>query len=201
MLYIIIAVIILLSLIIIVGIIIAIIITNSSEDNEKNDENNDDKEEIKDQEISITIEVFKFRKNQGKKPHEIPNINEEVFFLSEEFKSDEKDFEMIFDGKTQNFSKNFTFKEEGNYTVTYKFSKKFESFSSMFYNCYYITSINFTNIKSDNLINLSKMFYNCDGLLNIYLNGLNTKNVKDMGYMFLGCSSLTSLDLTNLVFE
>ena len=125
-------------ILIIAGIIVFIIMINSSEDDEKNDENNDDKEEIKDQEISITIEVFKFRKNQGKKPHEIPNINEEVFFLSEEFKHDDNDFEMIFNGKTQNFTKNLTFKEEGNYTVTYKFSKKFESFSSMFYNCYYI---------------------------------------------------------------
>ena len=90
-------------ILIIAGIIVFIIMINSSEDDKKNDDNNDDKEEIKNQEISIAIEVFKFRKNQRKKPHEIPNINEEVFFLSEEFKHDDNDFEMIFNGKTQNF--------------------------------------------------------------------------------------------------
>ena len=41
------------------------------------------------QEFSITIEVFKYRKNKGEKEHEKPNINKPVYFLSEDFKCNE----------------------------------------------------------------------------------------------------------------
>jgi len=66
------------------------------------------------QEFSVTIEVFKYRKERGEKEHEIPNLNEPVYFLAEDFKCNETDFEIYLDGKSVNFSKNFTFNQEGN---------------------------------------------------------------------------------------
>ena len=38
------------------------------------------------QEFSVTVEIFKYRKGKGEKEHEIPNLNKSVYFLSEEFK-------------------------------------------------------------------------------------------------------------------
>ena len=66
------------------------------------------------QEFSVTIEVFKYRKEHGEKEHEKPNLNEPVYFLGEDFKCNETDFDIYLDGKSVNFSKNFTFNQEGN---------------------------------------------------------------------------------------
>ena len=145
-----------------------------------------EKEKTKDQEINITIEVFKYRKGRGEKEHEKPNLGEQVYFISEEFNYDFSDFEMYLNGEKMEFTKNMTFNEEGNYTATYKFRNEFESFSKLFYNCYYITEINFTNINHDRLKDLNSMFYNCDGLYDLNLDGFYTGNVKDTSYMFLG---------------
>ena len=78
---------------------------------------------------------------------------------------------MYLDGKNQKISKNFTFSEEGNYTMTFKTAKEFESLENLFTNCYYITKINFTKINGNKLINISKMIYNCDCLYELNLAG------------------------------
>ena len=80
---------------------------------------------IYDQIYTVTIEVFKYRKGHGEKEHEIPNLNKPVYFLSEDFKCNVTDFKIYLDGKNQKISKNFTFSEEGNYTMTFKTAKEF----------------------------------------------------------------------------
>ena len=137
-----------------------------------------------DQEFSVTIEVFKYRKEHGEKEHEKPNLNEPVYFLGEDFKCNETDFDIYLDGKSVNFSKNFTFNQEGNYTMTFKFTKQFESLENLFRNCYYITKVNFTKIAGNKLTDISKLFYSCDGLYEINLEGLDTSNVKKANQMF-----------------
>ena len=82
----------------------------------------------------LSIEKEKEKKNE--KEHEIANLGLPVYFLSEEFKCEEKDLEVLLDGKNVNFSKNFTFYVEGNYTVTYILKKKFESLENLFTNCF-----------------------------------------------------------------
>ena len=126
---------------------------------------------IYDQIYTVAIEVFKYRKVQGEKEHEIPNLNKPVYFLSEDFKCNETDFKIYLDWKNQKISKNFTFSEEGNYTMTFKTAKEFESLENLFTNCYYITKINFTKINGNKLINISKMIYNCDCLYELNLAG------------------------------
>ena len=81
----------------------------------KNDTPSDEPEPIieQPQNFSVTIEVFKYRKGKGEKEHEKENLGLPVYFLSEEFKCEEKDFEVLLDGKSLNFSKNFTFYVEG----------------------------------------------------------------------------------------
>ena len=88
---------------------------------------NKDDETIVQQEFSVTIEVFGERKELGENEHEKPNLNKSVYFLSEDFKCEENDFKIYLDEKEQKFSKNFTFDKEGNYTMTFKFTKMFES--------------------------------------------------------------------------
>ena len=168
----------------------------------KNDTPSDEPEPIieQPQNFSVTIEVFKYRKGKGEKEHEKENLGLPVYFLSEEFKCGEKDFEVLLDGKSVNFSKNFTFYVEGNYTVTYILKKKFESLENLFTNCFYITRIKFDYINGANLADTSKMFYNCDGLYELNLTGLDITNVKKASYMFYGCSSLVNLDLSPLNF-
>ena len=201
--------------VVIAGIILYIFLSKEDENNDKSDiipdtsdiipdtsdEGSDEPIIINEQEFSVTIEVFKFRKNKGEKEHELPNINIPVYFLGEEFKCNEDNFITILDGKEVKFSKNFTFSKEGNYTVVYKFNKSLESLQNMFRNCYYITKINMSKIDGANLIDISKMFYHCDGLQELYLDGLDIHNVTNAGYMFFMCSSLSNLDLSKLNFS
>ena len=42
------------------------------------------------------------------------------------------------------------------------------------------------------------MFYECESLTSINLSNLNTQNVTDMSHMFYVCWSLTSINLSNL---
>ena len=148
-----------------------------------------------DQEFSVTIEVFGEKKGFGEKEHEKPNLNKSVYFISEDFKCDENDFKIYLNGSETKFSKKFIFDKEGNYTMTFKFSKEFESLENLFKNCYYITKITFTKINGNKLNDISNMFYNCDGLYEINLDNLDTKNVKSMRSLFEGCSSLEILNL------
>lgn len=50
--------------------------------------------------------------------------------------------------------------------------------------------------KFDGITNMSKMFNNCLRLTSLDLSNINTENVTDMSEMFNGCNSLTSLDLS-----
>ena len=156
---------------------------------------NKDDETIVQQEFSVTIEVFGEKKGLGFNEHEKPNLNKNVYFISEDFKCDENDFKVYLNGSETKFSKKFIFDKEGNYTMTFKFSKEFESLENLFKNCYYITKITFTKINGNKLNDISNMFYNCDGLYEINLDNLDTKNVKSMCSLFEGCSSLESLNL------
>ena len=169
------------TVIIIIIVLLYIVLKDNANDNDNDNNNNTPIK--KDQKFSVTIEVFKSRKGRGEKEHEISNLGLPVFFLSEESKCEPKDFEVLLDGKKVDFSKNFTFYVEGNYTVTYKLKKNFESLENLFRNCYYITKINMEFISGDNLTDISKMFYNCDGLNEVHLDGLETKNVIKAGHI------------------
>ena len=66
--------------------------------------------------------------------------------------------------------------------------------NGMFSNCSSLTSINISNFNTNNITNISSMFYGCSSLYSINLSNFNTNNVTDMSYMFYGCSSLTSIN-------
>ena len=69
--------------------------------------------------------------------------------------------------------------------------------NSMFANCKSLTSIKFSQYKTENLKSLASTFENCHSLINIDLSHFDTQWVTTMNKMFFNCTALTSLDLSN----
>ena len=67
----------------------------------------------------------------------------------------------------------------------------------MFSGCTNLISLDVSNITTHKVTNMSYMFTNCSNLPSIELSNFNTENVIDMSRMFWGCKSLTSLDLSS----
>ena len=61
-----------------------------------------------------------------------------------------------------------------------------------------LSSIDFSNLDTSNVVLMTGMFNCCNNLTNLDLSTLNTSNVVGMDSMFAECASLTSLDLTPL---
>ena len=89
-------------------------------------------------------------------------------------------------------------KKKGNDTIKIICNKLLTNSNYMFYKCSSLTSLDLSNLKSNQIVNMSWMFFGCVSLINLNLSNLNTKNVNDMNHMFTDCSSLTSLNLLNL---
>ena len=66
--------------------------------------------------------------------------------------------------------------------------------SSMFYNCYKLTSLDLSNFDTSNVTNMSSMFGSCSGLTELDLSSFDTSKVTDMSSMFGMCSSLIKVD-------
>lgn len=67
--------------------------------------------------------------------------------------------------------------------------------SKMFNNCLRLTSLDLSNINTENVTDMSEMFNGCQSLASINLCGWDTKNVSNMSRIFEGCNSLISLSL------
>ena len=69
--------------------------------------------------------------------------------------------------------------------------------SSMFSDCYALTSLDLSNFNTSNVTNMESMFRYCYTLTSLDLSNFNTSNVTTMSSMFRNCNALTSLDLSN----
>ncbi len=67
----------------------------------------------------------------------------------------------------------------------------------MFYNCFSLTSLDFSKFNTQNVKDMSGTFYNCNSLTSLDLSSFDTQNVTDMSFMFTSCRSLTSLDVSS----
>ena len=65
----------------------------------------------------------------------------------------------------------------------------------MFARCKNIINIDFTNFKTENIINMEYMFYDCN-IKDFNLYSFNTINVKYMNYMFGYNKNLNELDIS-----
>ncbi|MBP5797268.1 MAG: BspA family leucine-rich repeat surface protein, partial [Bacteroidales bacterium] len=68
--------------------------------------------------------------------------------------------------------------------------------SDMFHYFTSCTSIDLSQVKTDDCTNMSYMFGSCLALTTLDVSNFNTANVTDMSYMFASCNSLESLDLS-----
>ena len=68
--------------------------------------------------------------------------------------------------------------------------------SKMFYNCYYLNSLNLSQFNTGNVEKMNEMFYNCHGLNSLDLSAFNTTKVNNMYRMFYYCYVRT-IDLSS----
>ena len=106
---------------------------------------------------------------------------------------------MYIDGEQVEPTSYYTFNSVGEHTVKiFMDTSKVTSMSSMFENCWDLTSITFgDNFNTSNVTNMSYMFRNCESLTSLDLSNFDTSNVTNMNEMFLNCKGLTSLNLSN----
>ena len=69
--------------------------------------------------------------------------------------------------------------------------------SSMFYWCYYLTTLDLSSFDTKNVTDMSSMFYWCSDLTTLNVSSFDTKNVTDMSGMFSNCMRLPTLNLSN----
>ena len=69
--------------------------------------------------------------------------------------------------------------------------------NSMFARCRAITSLNLSNFDTSKVTGMNGMFYSCSGLTSLNISGFDTSAVTDMGSMFSSCSSLTNIDVSH----
>ena len=71
-----------------------------------------------------------------------------------------------------------------------------KSLAGWFSGCSALTSIDLSNLHTENVTTMASMFSGCTGLTSIDLSTLSTENVTTMSSMFSGCTGFTELDLS-----
>ena len=109
----------------------------------------------------------------------------------------EEEIELHVNGEKIPFSYNYKITDEKKeIKVKFKFKKRLNSMSYMFYYCSNLTNINLSSFDTKNITDMSYIFWYCSNLTNINLSSVGTKNVTNMSKMFFGCSNLTNIDLS-----
>ena len=67
---------------------------------------------------------------------------------------------------------------------------------AMFSSCQSLTSVTFPNNSLSSCTNMSSLFLNCASMESVDMSGVNTKNVTTMANMFSNCGSIQSLDVS-----
>ena len=153
-------------------------------------------------EINIIVKIEKSG-DLNKKIYFLDNTNDSLdrsldkaphSYLSE---LNQNNTELFIDNKQYQYQKYFKPSKLKNYEIKLKFTKNLTDCSHMFFYCTHIIYIDFSNFKTDSIINMSNMFCYCTELTDLNLSSFNTENVKDMSNMFAYCSNLKSIDLSS----
>ena len=118
--------------------------------------------------------------------------NKDIKIIDKKF---EKDCEIYLNN--QQINTPYTFKEKGEYTITFNFKKELEDISYLFYNCSQLTDLDLSNFKTQNVKRMKCLFSTCRQLKKINLKNINTNEVTDMKDMFSNCNDLEELDLSS----
>ena len=72
------------------------------------------------------------------------------------------------------------------------------AFENCFKDCIGVTSINLTNVNTNNDINFYFTFYNCNSLTNLNIENMSSIKISNLASCFYNCSSLVTLGELNL---
>ena len=90
------------------------------------------------------------------------------------------------------FSYYYHFPKNGIYKIKYVFNDILTSINFLFYKCYSIVSLDFSQFNGENITNMGCTFSFCSSLTSLNLSKINTSKVKNMRFLFHNCSSLIS---------
>lgn len=76
-------------------------------------------------------------------------------------------------------------------------TKNVVNMRGMFSYCYNLTRLDLSDFDTGNVTRMNEMFYECYNLTDLNLSSFNTENVTNINYMFEECSSLVHLDLSS----
>ena len=144
--------------------------------------------------IKLNIEIF----SDSKKIREdilAPNKMQQIDLLSDDDVFNPETTEIFIDNKKLPLGqKTYNFSENG-MKIVYICSKDKlnNNLSNLFNRCYYINSINFIKINTENVVNMNNMFCGCFCLEFVDLSNFNTISVSDMSEMFDSCYSLKTI--------
>ena len=85
--------------------------------------------------------------------------------------------------------------------VFLKSNTKITTLKNLFYNCWYLKSVDFGDLDTQYVTNLEGLFYSCSDLETINFSNFNTQNVNNMYCMFCNCEKLASLDVSSFNTE
>ena len=105
--------------------------------------------------------------------------------------------EIYLNNKKIDFTFEYIFNSQGEYTFMFQFNDLLTNASSLFKNCKHLISINFSKFKSNYLNDMSNMFQGCSNLEILDLSNIKTKDVLNMKSVFKDCISLKEIDLSN----
>jgi len=154
--------------------------------------------QIKNNEIKITIEINK------------DDINKDIYFLDNTDYNDDNNInhyhdhlkelnelntELYINDIKYKYKKYFDPDKEGKYIIKLKFNIYINDLSFMFYNCNNIINIDLSSFQeTKNVNNMSYMFCGCKSLESLSdISNWYTTNVKNMIWMFAGCDLLEFL--------
>ena len=150
--------------------------------------------EIKDNKPPLNEIITQKKKNTIKATYLIEDNdkNKDIKIIDKKF---EKDCEI--DLNNQQINTRYTFKEKGEYTITFNFKKELEDISYLFYYYSQLIEIDLSNFKTQNVKSMKCLFSTCRQLKKINLKNINTNEVTDMKDMFSNCNDLEELDLSS----
>ena len=134
-----------------------------------------------------------------KRINKINNKEDDLKYENE--KEIKENMEIKINGKLIEFSFTHKFENEGNYKIKYLFKKEIAKFSYLFYQCDKLTSLDLSEINTDNLTTINSMFEDCSSLVDLNLSNFNTNNITDMSRLFYNCQKLKKLDLLKSNFN
>ena len=131
----------------------------------------------------------------------ISDINKKMQILNFDEKINKNEIQELcsiyLNGKKIEFTSEYTFAKEGQYTFKFEFRDLLIKANKLFYGCSSLISVNFSNFKSNYINDISDMFNSCNKLESLDLSNLETNEILSMKGLFKGCTSLQTLDLSN----